>query len=248
MNKLDDFENDLIDRFRKHPVLMGVAALPEDDFAAILLQRRFVSLLGFTPAYDLAIDLLQDEQGIRIARTILREEYPDYKGNGRTPSHREDMKDDLLRLGISRDQLIASRPTPATSNTITATFELMTRSAQDEHADLRLLTVLRFWGEVLVSVEYGELWHRMQHHLTVDGENYSRFYYPHHRHDAKRHPIGTGSMLSTTHADKLDIRLAKLLVSDEAKESFRQAEEECFQLKMEFYDQFTPKLDGSDGV
>jgi hypothetical protein len=43
-----------------------------------------------------------------------------------------------------------------------------------------LLTILRFWGEVLVSVEYGELWRRMARHLTSDGENRSVFYYPHH--------------------------------------------------------------------
>ncbi|MEV8306095.1 hypothetical protein AB0P36_01725 [Streptomyces flavidovirens] len=76
MWELDGFEDGLIERFREHPVLANITRLPEEGFAAILLQRRFLSL-AFTPAYDLAIDLLRDEAGLRIARIILREEYPD---------------------------------------------------------------------------------------------------------------------------------------------------------------------------
>jgi hypothetical protein len=217
---------------------VNIEVLGEEDFAAILLQRRFVSLLGFTPAYDLAIDLLRDEHGIQIARTILREEYPDHDGAGHTPSHREDMWEDMLKLGIPRDELVATRMTPATLKAVTGTFELMTRAGRSSHADLLLLTILRFWGEVLVSVEYGELWKRMQRRLTTDGANCSRFYYPHHRHDAKRHQLGAASLLATTHADQLDIRLAALLDSAEAKACFMETEEEVFQLKIEFYDQF----------
>jgi hypothetical protein len=73
MRDLDVFEDALIERFRQHPVLAGAARLAEADFAALLLQRRFVSL-AFTPSYDLAIDLLSDEAGLRIARAVLREE------------------------------------------------------------------------------------------------------------------------------------------------------------------------------
>lgn len=238
MNELDEFENDLIDRFRQHPVFVNIEALAEEDFAAILLQRRFVSLLGFTPAYDLAIDLLRDERGIQIARTILREEYPDHDGAKHTPSHREDMWEDLLRLGIPRADLLATPATPATLNSVIGTFELISKAGQSDHPDLLLLTILRLWGEVLVSVEYGELWKRMQHRLTIDGDNCSRFYYPHHRHDAKRHELGAASLLATTHADQLDMRLAALLDSTEAKASFMKTEKEVFRLKMEFYDQF----------
>ena len=83
-------------------MLRSLASLEDDDFRDILLQRRFLSL-AFTPAYDLAIDLLTDEEGLEIARVILREEYP--RPEGRTRSHREDMKEDLLRLGITRQRL-----------------------------------------------------------------------------------------------------------------------------------------------
>jgi hypothetical protein len=239
MKELDEFEDDLIERFRAHPVLADVAALPEEVFAAVLLQRRFLSL-AFTPAYDLAIDLLRDEAGLRIARVILREEYPD--GSGHTRSHREDMKDDILSLGVSRENLVETPPTPATEETITATIRLIAGAGRAPDADLRLLTLLRFWGEVLVSVEYGRLWPRMAPRLTRDGENRSRFYYPHHVHDAKAHPLADTSLLSATHSDRLGRRIGELLVQTGATESFREVEREALRIKRGFYDQFLPML------
>ncbi|UNO38450.1 hypothetical protein [Streptomyces sp. MST-110588] len=236
MRELDGFEDELIERFKEHPVLANIPRLPDEDFAAILLQRRFVSL-AFTPSYDLAIDLLRDEVGLRIARTILREEYPDSHGN--TRSHREDMKEDLLQLGISRRALVETKPTEATKKAINDTFELIADAgARDADADVRLLTILRFWGEVLVSVEYGRLWERIGPLLTRNGENRSRFYYPHYVHDAKAHPLATVSLLSTTHSDRLATRLSELLARQGSTACFREAEERSLQLKTRFYDQF----------
>ncbi|MET9882842.1 hypothetical protein ABZZ20_06680 [Streptomyces sp. NPDC006430] len=240
MHDLDAFEDSLIERFAQHPVLANVSLLPDADFAALLLQRRFVSL-AFTPSYDLAIDLLRDEAGRRIARVILREEYPD--GNGHTPSHREDMTDDLHRLGISRAALVGSRPTAATKRAVEGAFELIAEAGAHDNADLRLLTILRFWGEVLVSVEYGRLWERMGPLLTREGENRSRFYHPHHVHDAKTHSLGTVSLLSGSHSDRLATRVTELLAREESTDCFKELEERSLRLKTDFYDQFRPALD-----
>jgi hypothetical protein len=239
MRDLDEFEDDLIERFKRHPVLADVPSLDDAGFAALLLQRRFLSL-AFTPAYDLAIDLLEDEVGLRLARVILREEYPD--AGGYTQSHREDMKDDLLRLGVSRRELVETRPTSVTSATITRTLDLIAEAGRHGNSDLRLLIILRFWGEILVSVEYGQLWRRMEPLLTHDGENRSRFYYPHLMHDAKAHPLATASLLSTTHADQLGMRLSELLAAGDAGECFRETEQAILRLKLDFYDQFAPML------
>lgn len=235
MNHLNDAEDELIDRFRRHPVVAGMATLAEPDFHSVLLQRRFLSL-AFTPAYDLAIDLLRDDDIVRTARVILREEYPDNRGY--TPSHREDMRDDILALGVPRDVLVSTPPTAQTLETITATFHLIATAGTHEHADLRLLTALRFWGEVLVSVEYGQLWPRMSARLIVDGDNRSRFYYPHHIHDAKAQPLTATSPLAATHSDRLGIRLATLLADERVWPSFLQVEEDIVRLKCAFYDQF----------
>ncbi|MFE6842839.1 hypothetical protein [Streptomyces sp. NPDC057686] len=240
LHDLDRFEDALIERFKEHPVLANVAGLPDEDFAELLLQRRFVSL-AFTPSYDLAIDLLRDEAGLRIARVILREEYPD--GDGRTPSHREDMTQDMSRLGISRSALVASRPTAGTRRAIEDTLELIAGAGGHANADLRLLTVLRFWGEVLVSVEYGRLWERMAPLLTDDGRNRSRFYHPHHVHDAKTHSLATVSLLSGSHSDRLAARVTELLAQEESTDCFRELEERALDLKTRFYDQFLPAVD-----
>ncbi len=241
MEELDRFEDELIGRYAQHPVLANIARFSEEDFAAVLLQRRFLSL-AFTPAYDLAIDLLRDEEGLRIARVILREEYPHSRG---MRSHREDMTADMYRLGVSREALVHTRPTPATKLAIDATFDLIADAGTHEDADLRVLTILRFWGEILVSVEYGRLWERMEPHFEQDGENVSRFYHPHHFHDAKKESLATADLLATTHADRLATRVWAYLGNGGAgaADSFREMEERSLQIKVDFYDQFLPALE-----
>ncbi|MFD4742472.1 hypothetical protein ACFWNR_15320 [Streptomyces virginiae] len=83
---------------------------------------------------------------------------------------------DMRRLGISREDVVRSRSTEATRQVIEDTFALIADAGAHEHSDLRLLTILRFWGEILVSVEYGRLWERMAPLLTGDGENRSGFH------------------------------------------------------------------------
>ena len=238
MNELDEFEDKLIERFRQHPVFASVEELPDEDFHAILLQRRFLSL-AFTVAYDLAIDLIDDEQAVRIARVIIREEYPDDGGPGRTPSHRELMTQDIRKAGVNREQIVASRPSAATVRTITATMSLIADAGCAAQSKVELLTILRFWGEVLVSVEYDELWRRLRHTLVEDGENKSVFYYPHLVHDAKSRPIAAASVLSLTHSDQLGVRLSQLLDSAPAREAFKNTEQAILDLKSGFYDQFS---------
>ncbi|MGG8408091.1 hypothetical protein ACM614_16515 [Streptomyces sp. 12297] len=240
MQGVDEFEDRLIERFEQHPVLAHIGQLPEADFVELLLQRRFVSL-AFTPSYDLAIDLLGDEEGLRIARVILREEYPD--GLGHTPSHREDMIHDMRLLGISRETMAASRPTAATRRAIGDTLGLIADAGGHHDSDLRLLTLLRFWGEVLVSVEYGRLWPRMEPLLVRDGRNSSRFYHPHYVHDAKTHSLATVSLLSGTHSDRLATRVAELMAGEESADRFKELEEQALALKVSFYDQFLPAVD-----
>lgn len=238
LEALDEAEDGRIARFRDHPVLAGITRLPRDDLHALLLQRRFVSH-QFTPAYDLVIDLLGDETARRIARAILREEYPD--GSGHTPSHREDMRTDL-QLGIPAATIAAARETAATRRTIADTFELLRTAGAQPDADLRLLAILRFWGEVLVSVEYTRLWERIGPELEVGGENRSVFYHPHLVHDAKARPLSTVSLLASTHSDRLAMRLSELLARVPSPDFFGEVEDEVLRLKSRFYDQFLPAL------
>ncbi|OLF12055.1 hypothetical protein BLA60_08500 [Actinophytocola xinjiangensis] len=231
MHELDEFEDEQIARFRDHPVLRRVDRLTDVEFHEVVLQRRFLSL-AFTPAYDLAIDLLSDQQTLRVARAILREEYPDE--DGRTPSHREEMTEDILRLGVRREDLVRSRPSPCTVETITRTLELIAVAGAGEYPDTGLITILRFWGEVLVSVEYEQLWRRIGPLL---GDR-STFYLPHKVHDAKIRPLAEASPLASTHSDQLGLRLWQRLDSPEEQKVFRRTEEAVVDVKAGFYDQF----------
>jgi hypothetical protein len=117
-------------------------------------------------------------------------------------------------------------------------MRLIAECGAHQHADLRLLTTLRFWGEVLVSVEYGQMWSWMAPRFEVNGENQSRFYYPHYMHDAKAQPLTTTSPLASTHSDRLGVRLAELLADQRYWSSFMEVEAEILRLKCAFYDQF----------
>jgi hypothetical protein len=200
ITNLDNEEEKLIALFRSHKVFQGIEFISQKDFLQILLQRRFLSL-EFTKVYDMAIDGLTDIEATKIARKILREEYPDINGN--TPSHREE----LVHAGA-------------------------------ELCDIKLLTVLRFWGEILISVEYGEFWKRMSKQLSISGDNQSRFYYPHYCHDA-RESMEKASLLSSTHSGRLGSRLREMLETEKNGEYFLEMEREILDIKTKFYDQFT---------
>lgn len=230
--RADSVEHELLARFTAHRVLAGIEDLPEGIFLDLLLQRRFLSLT-FPVMYEIGIDGLSDGTAIKLVREILREEYPDPSGN--TPSHREDLVHDLRALGATRPQILGCRPTAATTAVIERTFALI-GSAAERMSDLELMTILRFWGEVLVSVEYGEYWRRMEA-LFAAARTTSRFYHPHHHHDG-RDPLATATDASRTHSGRLGACLVRLLADEGGEQRFVAIEERILALRLEFYDQF----------
>jgi hypothetical protein len=225
-------EAQLLDRFTAHRVFQDLDSLPGVSFLELLLQRRFLSL-AFPVIYDIAIDGLTDPAAVTLVREILREEYPD--PSGRTPSHREDLVGDLLTLGATRAEIHGSRPNPATTTVIEGALRLITGAAA-RASDLELLTILRFWGEVLVSVEYGEYWRRMDSAFAAASIP-SRFYAPHHHHDGSD-PLTSDADGSTTHSGRLGACLLRLLVDEPAADRFAEAEHRTLALRLDFYDQF----------
>ncbi|WP_404959501.1 hypothetical protein [Streptomyces sp. 147326] len=80
--------------------------------------------------------------------------------------------------------------------------------------------------------------------LVRDGENRSRFYYPHHHHDAKKHSLETVNLLATSHSDRLGNRLRQLIGDGEGTaDCFKKTEQSSLRLKVSFYDQFLPALE-----
>ena len=229
----DGVEAELLSEFMAHPLFAAVEQRDRCAFLEVLLQRRFLSLL-FPVVYDVGIDGLGDEAAGRLVREILREEYPD--PTGATPSHREDLVADLLALGATREQILAARPTAATTAVIEQTLALVLEAAAAP-GDVAVLTILRFWGEVLVSVEYGEFWRWMAGRFAAAGVA-SRFYHPHHHHDG-REPLAAASERSTTHSGRLGACLARLLSHDAgAPQEFVRVEQAVLAGRLRFYDQF----------
>ena len=226
----DESEALLLARLTGHDVFAEIEERSREALLEILLQRRFLSL-AFPVVYDVGIDGLGDAGARTVVREILREEYPD--PSGATPSHREDLVADLLALGASRSQVLRSRPTATTAGVVQDTLALMLDAAA-EPDDVGVLTMLRFWGEVVVSVEYGELWRRMEREFTAGG---SRFYHPHHHHDG-REPLATADESSATHSGRLGACLARLLADDGAYERFARTEQQVLAGRLRFYDQF----------
>lgn len=238
---LNTIEDDLVEEFRNLKFFQEIMGITQNNFLQALLQRRFLSL-AFTPVYDLAIDCLIDEKAKKVARHILREEYPDSRGT--VPSHREDLVHDLMLLGATRDQIITSQPTVQTLETLKKTFLLFSNKDKNEtFFQITVLTVLRFWGEVLVSVEYEELLKKMEKlGLKKNGANSSTFYYPHYIHDAKLKPLTSVAIGNATHADQLSSHLIAWLNTEEAIEHCIKIEKQIIAIKSGFYQQFTHML------
>ena len=230
--RADALEAELLAQFTAHRVFRQLESMPQRAFLDVLLQRRFLSLV-FPVMYDIGIDGLSAADAVKLVREILREEYPD--PSGETPSHREDLVSDLLALGATKAQILACRPTPVTTAVVERTLALMADAAVLA-GDLEVMTILRFWGEVLVSVEYGEFWRRMAPQFEA-AHAASRFYRPHHQHDG-RDPLATATDSASTHSGRLGSCLVRLLESDGHAERFAATEERVLALRLEFYDQF----------
>ena len=142
---------------------------------------------------------------------------------------------DLLALGATRQQILASRPTSVTTAVVEDTFALMFDAAESR-SDLRILTILRFWGEVVVSVEYGEFWERMEGLFAAAGVT-SCFYGPHHHHDG-REPLASASPSAQTHSGRLGACLAPLLATGAGVEQLTRTEDQVLASRLRFYDQF----------
>lgn len=234
---LDDHEDVLIQRFQQHPCLHNLASLSQTGFVGLLLQRRFLSL-AFTPVYDMAIDGLTHPRDKQSARRILREEYPGERGT--VPSHREDLVSDLLQIGLTHHQIMSAVPSDATLKTLQRTFAFFAGDPDTPHYQVKLMTLLRFWGEVLIAAEYQMLWPRLESMgLQKSGAHSSRFYHPHLVHDAKHKSVTQYSLVSaTTHSDQLAISLQSLLDKEEAVAYCAEIETEIVTIKSGFYDQF----------
>lgn len=242
LSELDAFEEAGIERLRWSIGRLHPDSIRFEKFSEILLQRYWVSQ-EFTHIYDAGQDRLTAQAATArpAIRRIIREEYPNNRGAWVTSSHREDLVTDLINIGISWDQFIASRRSRTTSIVVSSARNIVYGSAEKNFADLRILAFLRCWGEVLTAVEYELLYPRIQRLL---GGKPSVFYDHHAAHDARKHSLASlvRDRGALTHADKLGRELVELIriqkVPALAIETAFEITELAIENKVKFYKQF----------
>lgn len=189
-----------------------------------------------------SIDALVDLDIKRTVRGILNEEYPRNTKGVPLPSHRELLFQDLLNLGATYEMILKTPETPVTKMVRDDSYKLMVSCLDEEYCQVGLVAFLRFWAEVLVSVEYSCLWQRISERLSngqSDGKVRSEFYYFHKIHDSRNSDIGKESLLGgLTHSQELAIHLQRLISSESALLYCISIEESIYQLKHQFYDRF----------
>ena len=241
-------ERTRIASLRAHPLLANVAALSWDELLAMLLQRRFLSL-SIVNVYEFVIDALENEAIKATVRLILHEEYPRNTRGVPLASHRELLFRDLLHLGASREQILSTAESAETRQVRLTSLEALQSCLNQPHSDLALIAFLRFWAEVLVSVEYECLWPRLSERLAhgpaADGVR-SEFFYYHMIHDRRQSDIGDEQLLGgLTHSQELARHMAELIDGEAALQIAISQVERAWELKDRFYRQFVSQPAGS---
>lgn len=245
LKEIDVNEIRRIDEFKNHAFLSSISDIKESIFRSCLLQRIFISF-EFTRIYDMLINAIDDDSGRKIAREILREEYPDKDGN--KPSHREDLFNDLVSLGFSRSEIFGVKPSAQTSrnisNTISAVREITLRD--DSTRTVAALAFLRSWGEILTAEEYRAYWKgclktKLKKHGALGDQPVSVFYVEHMIHDTRKYGfhevVGKPGKLS--HADRITKALVSMIGEDRSKlEIVIDINDKSTRLKEGFYNQF----------
>ncbi len=241
IEKVNSFEMSLIDNLKSHPLFLQIDRLDWSGLLKILIQRRFLSL-SIVNVYEFVIDALTDPEIKKTVRGILNEEYPRNTKGVPLPSHRELLFQDLLNLGASADMILKTPETQTTKHLRTATTQIMVECLDRPYDQVGLIAFLRFWAEVTVSVEYSCLWPRISERLAKGASRHkirSEFYYFHMIHDNRSSDLGKESFLGgLTHAQELAVHLQKLVSDEAALDCCLQLEQQAYQLKYQFYDQF----------
>lgn len=238
---INSFEVSLIEKFRSHPLFTQIDAIAWHEVLEILIQRRFLSL-SIVNIYEFAIDALTDPEIKKTVRGILNEEFPRNTKGIPLPSHRELLFQDLLNLGATSEMILTTIENPVTNMVRDESYKRMVGCLGEKYSQVGIIAFLRFWAEVLVSVEYSCLWQRISERLSNGQSNHkirSEFYYFHMIHDSRNSDIGKESFLGgLTHSQELAIHLQKLISSEEALLYCINIEESAYQLKYQFYEQF----------
>lgn len=242
LEHLNRHETLRIAQFQSH-LLSRSEALSWDGLLALLIQRRHLSLC-IVNIYEFVIDALEDEPIKAAVRLILHEEFPRNTKGVALPSHRELLFQDLVSLGATREQILSTEESAVTRGVRHASQQQLMRCLGQPHQQLALICFLRFWAEVLVSVEYSCLWPRLSQRLShgqTSERKKSEFFYYHMIHDSRQSDIGTDTLLGgLTHAQELARQIGRLIPDERGLACAMHQVDQACALKSRFYDQFVP--------
>lgn len=206
-----------------------------------------VSKLSIVNTYELVIDLLEEKQEEikKTVREILHEEYPRRTNGYPLFSHRELLFQDLLNLGATREKILNTPETHVTKRIREEGLKIFSENFGKESFQVGLIAALRFWGEVMVGIEYKCLWKKISEKLSSSNnesnKKRSEFFYFHMIHDERGSDVEKVSLCflgGRTHSEKLAIHLAELINSERDLKYCIDIEEKIYDLKYQFYDQF----------
>jgi hypothetical protein len=233
IEQVNSYEHVLIDRLKSHPVFLRLEQIEWDDLLKILIQRRFLSL-SIVNVYEFVIDAVIDPDIKQTVRGILNEEYPRNTKGVPLPSHRELLFQDLLNLGATAEMILKTPETETTQQLRAASNKIMVDCLDRPCSQVGLISFLRFWAEVTVSIEYSCLWPRISERLAKGASRHkirSEFYYFHMIHDNRSSDLGKEGFLGgLTHAQELAIHLQKLITDQAALDCCLQFEERAYTL------------------
>ena len=246
LESINKFEIATIEKLLKHPLFLQIDKIAWQNLLSILIQRRFLSL-SIVNFYELAIDALENKQAKQTVREILHEEYPRNTKGIPLASHRELLFQDLLNLGATSRMILTTPETAITKKVRHESYQLMVDCLEREYEQAKLIAFLRFWAEILVSVEYTCLWQRISErlaHKNSPSKARSEFYYFHMIHDRRNSNLGEENLLGgLTHAQELAIHLKRSICTPEAVTACLNIEEKAYLLKRDFYNQFLEFID-----
>lgn len=250
LERLNHHESLRISEFQRH-LLSRCGELSWDELLAVLVQRRHLSL-SIVNLYEFVIDALEDEPIKAAVRLILHEEFPRNTKGIALPSHRELLFHDLLNLGATREQILTTHESDVTRSVRLDCQQQLMNCLGQPNLQLGLVSFLRFWAEVLVSVEYTCLWPRLSERLShgqTQERQKSEFFYYHMIHDSRQSDIGTDTLLGgLTHAQELARQISKLIPDEDALACAMHQVDQACALKSRFYDQFMPGGPGHPGA
>ena len=160
INKYHEFEDKLIYQFNNHEFYAKIfPKFSKDDFIKYILQLGHISF-EFVKFIERAKLPLKSEIGKETIRKILRDEIP-----AKGPTHQDNRFSDLIRIGLSPNQILNTLPTKETLKVLGQYYDAI--NYPQEYYDIKIIMFLRVIGEVLVGETYKHVVTGLKKHFNL---------------------------------------------------------------------------------